>query len=108
MGNRAWNCWVIAPVLAAALWAAGPPNPEENGQPTAFSSAVAFDVYAVIGEGAYQPVGRTPSDTPLMIPPCHWWFVVPVPPVNMEKVRQELQAHWVPGLKLRDAAGCGP
>ena len=47
MGNRAWKHCVIASILAAALWAAGSSKAEEEAEPKAFNSAVAFDVYAV-------------------------------------------------------------
>jgi len=102
MGNRAWKHLVIASTLAAALWAAGSSKAEEKAQPRAFNSAVAFDVYAVIRE-EHRLVGSTPSERPLTLPPCQWWYVEPLRPVDMEKVRQEGEAHGVPGLKLRDA-----
>ena len=102
MGNRAWKHWVIASILAAALWAAGSSKAEENAQPKAFNSAVAFDVYAVIGEKR-QSVGSTPSERPLTLPPCRWWYVEPERPVDVEKVSQEVEAQRIPGLKLRDA-----
>jgi hypothetical protein len=85
--------------LAAALWAAGSSKAEEKAQPRAFNSAVAFDVYAVIGEQD-QLVGSTPSALALTIPPCRWWYVEPRRPVDMEKVRQEVEAQGIPGLKL--------
>jgi hypothetical protein len=102
MGNRAWKHWVVASILAAALWAAGSSKAEEKAPPKAFSSAVAFNVYAVIGEER-ELVGTTPSEQPLTIPPCQWWYVESQPPVDIEKVRQEVEAQGIPGLKLRDA-----
>jgi hypothetical protein len=102
MGKRAWKCWVIASILAATLWAAGSAKAEEKAEPKAFNSGVAFNVYAVVGEED-QLVGRTPSERPLTVPPCQWWYVAPLPPVDMEKVRQEVEAHGIPGLGLWDA-----
>ena len=71
MGNRA-KWWVMASILAAVLCAAGPSKAEEEAQPTAFNSAVAFDVYAVIGQEhdlliaeEDEFVGSTPSERPL-------------------------------------------
>ena len=106
MANGSWKHWVIASILAAALWAAGSSKAEEEAQPKAFNSAVAFRVYAVIGE-EHQLVGRTPSERPLTIPPCQWWYVEPERPVDMEKVRQEVEAQRIPGLKLRDVTDAG-
>jgi hypothetical protein len=71
MANRAWNHWAIASILAVALWAAGSSQAEEKAQPKAFNSAVAFDVYAVIGEEGLL-VGSTPSEGPVTILPCQW------------------------------------
>jgi len=102
MGKRAWKHWVITSALALALWAAGSSKAEEKAQPKAFNSAVAFGVCAVIGEED-QHVGITPSERPLTIPPCRWWYVKPLPPVDMGKVREEVEAQGIPGLKLRDA-----
>ena len=51
MDNRTWECWVIAFILAAALWAGGSAKGDEAAGPTAFNSRVAFNVYAVTGEG---------------------------------------------------------
>jgi hypothetical protein len=102
MGNRAWKHWVIASMLAVALWAGRSSNGEETIRPKAFNSAVPFNVYAVIGE-EHQLVGSTPSDRPLTIPPCEWWYVEPLPPVDMEKVSQEVEAQRIPGLRLWDA-----
>ena len=104
MGGRA-KWWVMASILAAALWAAGSSRAEEEAQARTFNSAVAFDVYAVIviGEGR-QLVGYTPSERPLTIPPCRWWYVEPRPPVDMEKVRQEVEAQGIPALRLTHAA----
>jgi hypothetical protein len=91
MGNRQWKCWMVAAILAAGLWAAAcSSKAEEKAQPKAFNSAVAFDVYAVIGEED-QLVGRTPSERPLTIPPCQWWYVAPLRPVDVGKVRQEVE-----------------
>ena len=70
MGNWAWKYWVIAPILAVAQWAASSSKAEEKAQPKAFNSAVAFRVYAVVGEER-QFVGITPSERPLTILPCH-------------------------------------
>jgi hypothetical protein len=102
VGNRAWKYWLIASILAAALWAAGWSKAEENGQPKAFNSGVAFDVCAVVGKEP-QLIGSTPSERAVTIPPCRWWYVEPLPPVDMEKVRQEVEAQGIPGLILRDA-----
>jgi len=102
MGNRAWKCWVIASILAVALWAAGSSKAEEKAQPKAFNSAVAFNVYAVVGEED-QLVGITPSERPLTIPPCRWWYVIPLRPVDMEEVSREVEAQRIPGLTLDDA-----
>ena len=49
LGNRAWNYWVIASVLVA-LWAAASAKAGEKARPKTFSSALAFEAYAVIGE----------------------------------------------------------
>lgn len=64
MANRAWKHWVVALILAAALWAAGSSRAEEKAQLKAFNSAVGFDVYAVIGEEGLL-LGRTPSEWPV-------------------------------------------
>jgi hypothetical protein len=75
------------------------PKHEEKAQPKGFSSAVAFDLYAVVGEWTYL-VGTTPSKRPLTIPPCQWWYVEPRYPADMEKVRQEVEAQRIPKLRL--------
>ena len=100
MGKRAWKCCVIASILTVVLWTAGSSGAEERTQPTTFNSQVAFEVYAVIGETCPFVVGETPSDRPLTIPPCRWWYVEPRRPVDMEKVRQEVEAQGIPGLRL--------
>jgi len=87
---------------AAALWAAGSSRAGEEAQPKAFNSAVAFHVWAVIS-GSDQFVGRTPSEVPLTIPPCQLWYVEPLRPVDMAKVRQEVEAQKIPGLKVDGA-----
>ena len=102
MGKGAWKYWAIASILAVALGTAASSKAEEKAQPKAFSSAVAFNVYAVIGQ-EHQLVGTTPSAQPLTIPPCQWWYVEPRRPVDMGKVRQEVEAQGIPGLKLSDA-----
>jgi hypothetical protein len=61
MGNRAWKYWVIASILAVALWPADSRAAEEKAQPRDFNSGVAFSVYAVVGEQP-QFVGTTPSE----------------------------------------------
>jgi hypothetical protein len=38
MENWTWKWWVIASILAAALWAAGSPRAEEKAQPKVFNS----------------------------------------------------------------------
>lgn len=109
MGNRAWKRWVIASIVAVMVWGAGSSKAAEQAQPKAFNSAVAFDVYAVIGEEGQwmgedrQLVGHTPSEQPLTIPACKWWCVEPLRGWDMDKVRQEVEAHRVPGLKFSDA-----
>jgi len=71
----------------------------EAPHPKSFNSQVAFRVYALTGrEGQY--VGETPSRSPLTIPPCRWWFVVPLRPVDMGAVRRKVEAHRIPGLAL--------
>ena len=72
MSNAAWKYWVIGPIVAAALWAAGSSMAQEKAQPTAFNAQVAFDVYALIDDH-HHLIGRTPSKPPLTIPPCQWW-----------------------------------
>jgi Leucine-rich repeat (LRR) protein len=106
MRNRAWKYWVIGSVLAGALWAAGSRAAEEKAQPMAFNSQVALYVYAVVespigDEDRY--IGRTPSERPLTIPPCKAWYVDPGPAFDMQNVRQAIQAHAIPGLRLMDA-----
>jgi hypothetical protein len=106
MRNRAWKHWVIASILAAVLWAAGSSKAEEKAQPRPFNSQVAFEVYAVTG-GGDQLVGSTPSEPPLTIPPCKYWYVVPQRPVDMARVRQEVEAQGIPGLELFPATDAG-
>jgi hypothetical protein len=105
MGSRG-RFRLIAVILAGVVCAAGSPAAEEKAQPRTFNSTVAFDVFAVTGKNDYrndyQGVGRTPSERPLTIPPCRWWFVEPLPPVDMGKVRQEVEAQGIQGLRLRD------
>jgi RNA polymerase sigma factor (sigma-70 family) len=86
------------PTDAAPAVAAEAPEP---AQPTTFNSQVAF-IVAVLDEGR-RMVGTTPSKEPLTIPPGKWWYVEPQPPVDMEKVRQEVEVQRIPGLKLTDA-----
>jgi hypothetical protein len=79
------------------------PKPEAGIQPPAFNSAVAFSVYAVVrwptGE-ENRLVGSTPSERSLTMPPCRRWYVEPLPPVDMAKVCQEVEARRIPGLRL--------
>lgn len=75
---------------------------EKKAPPEPFNSAVAFNVYAVIGQKD-RFVGSTPSSLPLTLPPCLWWYVEPMRPVDREKVCQEVEAQGIPGLRLRDA-----
>jgi len=98
MGNKASRYWVIASILAGVLWAACSRKAEEKAQPGAFNSAVPFEVFSERG-GALYPVGTTPSAQPLMIPASKSWYVEPVYPVDMEKVRQEVEARKIPGLQ---------
>jgi RNA polymerase sigma factor (sigma-70 family) len=87
------------PVAAPAVVAQAPkPDP---APPKAFNSQVAFRVCAVVGrEGELLWIGETPSQRPLTIPPCQYWYVEPRRPVDMEKVRQEVETQRIPGLKL--------
>jgi len=102
MGNTAWKCGLVASILAGALWAAGSSKAEEKASPTSFNSHMAFDVYTLVGEGRHF-VGSTPSERPLTIPAGKWWYVEPRHTVDMEKVRQEVEAQRIPGLRLGDA-----
>jgi len=63
MGNRGLKYWLIAPILAGGLCAAGSSAAEENAQPKAFNSEVAFGVYAVIGEQPLLSCGRMAPQT---------------------------------------------
>jgi hypothetical protein len=114
MGTMAKH-WLLASILAAALWAAVSGATEQKAQPKAFNSTVAFDVYPVMGDDR-QLVGRTPSEQPLAIPPCKWWWVEPRRyPVGIEMVRHQsvavAQANlFRPGPepgRTRLAARCG-
>jgi len=102
MGNKSWKWLVFASILATLLCAACSSKAEEKAQPRPFNSKVAFDVYAVIDNGL-ELVGNTPSERPLTIPRCQWWYVVPGLPVDMEKVGQEVEVQGIPGLSLRTA-----
>jgi hypothetical protein len=107
MTRRVWSLSVAAALLAGAMspsWSQDGDEPKQTA-PASFSSDVAFDVYAVkaTGEEA-QLVGTTPSDKPLQIPPCLLWYVEPRDPVDMQKVRQEVEARKIPGLRLREAS----
>jgi len=82
-----------------ALGGPGASETQRRPQQVTFNSQVGFDVYAMI-EGQYRLLGRTPSERPLTIPPCWYWFVKPRRPVDMEKVRQDLEAQGTPGLDL--------
>jgi len=98
-----WTCWLIAIILASALWAGGPRAGEEKAQPRTFNSQMAFKVCALVPTDLRLQrvlVGRTPSERPLVMPPCRWWCVQPLPPLDMEKVRQEVEARGIPGLML--------
>ncbi len=99
--GKAWKRRLIASVLTAVLWAAGA-HAAEEGQPKTFNSQVAFGVYAVTGDRR-ESVGRTPSEAPLTVPPCDYLLIEPHYPVDMEKVRQEIVAQGIPGLKLSAA-----
>jgi len=48
-----------------------------------------------------QLVGETPSAKPLAIPACLHWWVAPLPPVEMAKVREEVATRRIPGLGFR-------
>jgi RNA polymerase sigma factor (sigma-70 family) len=93
---------IEAPVAAPA---AAPQAPKpEAAQPTTFNSQVAFRVCIWVGrEGELLWIGETPSGRPLTIPPGAEWYVEPRRPVDMEKVRQELETQKIPGLMLVDA-----
>ena len=107
MGNRALKACVMASALAVglwavALWAAGCDTPLGIAKPAkSFNSSVAFDVYTVTGARG-NLVGSTPAQRALALPDCDW-SVTPRAPVDMDKVRQEVQFQEIPGLALRDS-----
>jgi hypothetical protein len=69
------------------------------------SSRLALDVYVLVEEHAQSKrVGYTPAPEPVAIPPCWYWWVEPVPPVDMEAVAREVEAQGIPGLRLRVAS----
>jgi len=69
------------------------------------SSRLALDVYVLVEEHAQSKrVGYTPAPEPVAIPPCWYWWVEPVPPVDMEAVAHEVEAQGIPGLRLRVAS----
>jgi len=77
------------------------PAPPASGG-GAFNSTVAFRVFALKTTGGdSQLVGETPSAKPLAIPPCLHWWVAPLPPVEMAKVREEVATRRIPGLGFR-------
>jgi len=49
------------------------------------------------------PIGRTPSDEALEVPPCLFWPVQPVVGVDMENVGEEIEAREIPGLRMERA-----
>ncbi len=68
------------------------------------NSESAFDVYVLqeLDDGV-ELIGSTPSEKTLEIPPCLYWLFKPAPPVDMEKVRKEIEAKGIPGLELETA-----
>ena len=112
-GKRLWArclCWSnVIPMLGAvmALGVGGAEScPDPSSLPTpgvAFNSTAAFEVYVVKESGkAPELIGKTPSSHPLSIPPCERWWVKTVPPVDMAKVRDDIQAGRIPVLWLSE------
>ncbi len=69
-----------------------------------FNSDLPLKVYIVRTPDAEEEwVGTTPSQTPVEIPECQYWYVMPHGPVDFEKLSQEVLSADIPGLKLVNA-----
>jgi hypothetical protein len=114
MTKRVWPLCVAAALVASAMSPGCSRHVVKESEeprltaPTTFNSDVAFAVYAVktsVGGGEkYELIGTTPSDKPLQIPVCLFWCVEPRHPVDMGKVRKEIVARKIPGLRLWKAS----
>ena len=95
MGSRPIRLATVL-ALTVASWAACSYASERSYEPETFGSAVAFEVHAVDG-WSDRVVGKTPCDPPLEIPPCDWWYVEPVAPVDIKAVCREVEAQSIRG-----------
>ncbi|HDZ20913.1 MAG TPA: hypothetical protein ENH78_06435, partial [Phycisphaerae bacterium] len=69
-----------------------------------FNSQLPLDVYIVRTlDGDEERVGATPSETPLEIPECQYWWVKPRGRADMDKLSQEVLSKRIPGLELSNA-----
>ncbi|NQU76836.1 MAG: hypothetical protein HQ546_11045, partial [Planctomycetes bacterium] len=95
----------LVAVTACVEPEAGPASVDPALRARTFNSKVAFDVYVrKTPDDAPELIGRTPSDKPLKIPAGASWWVEPVwstdTDMDMARVRAEIQARRVPGLRL--------
>ena len=94
-------CVIVAVLSLLCPAAAYAMEQEKAPAPAFFNSAMAFEVFAFTEEeGLRSHVGSTPSDHPLEIPPCKWWYVRPGNAEQLEKVVEEVKAKSIPGLGL--------
>jgi hypothetical protein len=106
-----------ASLSAGGLAHAGSPPAAGTSASRAAVGEVSFDSDVPLAIWALTPdqldpkigvvyVGRTPAEAPLVIPPCRWWAVSPMYPLNMDDVLQEVQRHMIPGLCLQRCEAC--
>ncbi len=74
-----------------------------------FNSELAMAVYVVkennwddtVGNQIEDElIGQTPSETPLSIPECLYWYVSPAPSISLDMVCDEVEGQGIPGLSL--------
>jgi len=96
---------VLLAVTACGRAKAGPASKAPARGRRTFNSEVAFNVYVrKTPDDDAELIGRTPSDKPLKIPAGVSWWVKPIRPTNMAKVRAAIRVAKIPGLRLRVAS----
>ncbi|MFH1730874.1 MAG: hypothetical protein ABIF82_04380, partial [Planctomycetota bacterium] len=92
---------LIVSAAACGRAEAGPISKPAEPEGRTFNSKVAFDVYVrKTPDDDDELIGRTPSDKPIKIPAGASWWVVPVGPRDMAKVRAAIRVARIPGLSL--------
>jgi len=98
---------VVAIVLAMSACGCSKDRLPATGDCT-FNSKLPLTVHVVVHldqeDDGQEHNGRTPSEKPIVIPKCRFWFVQTAEPLDVPTLAREIASKGIPGLRLRSAA----